>query len=258
MRSHLRQIVAMDTSTGTIDSRTLSEPALADAAFHCLFDHLKALGRALQRFKNEIIKIGIIDKGKMGELLGRVVFLVTLFRQCRNPAQESSAQQTARTGNTPKGTECKESEHCDFASPKLFLSFLLNMLHSKSLENALKTCATSGNITIRDRIEGVFMNFFYFSRTDRPLSVAEKQITARDAELQNTELLHMLLHSGAALQLSDMQQDFDMLLPLYEGNPRELTDWGKIIPLFVQLKNRQSGRAAWQDITPEKVRLYTG
>lgn len=81
------------------------------------------------------------------------------------------------------------------------------------------------------------MNFTHFVSTDRPLRAENMP-----------ELLHGLMFSQAALQLCKFQETWDLVVPIYLGDPAKEFDNKKLSALFVQVKNRKTPKP-W--IVPE-------
>jgi len=83
-----------------------------------------------------------------------------------------------------------------------------------------------GKLTVHKLFATASMNFTHFATTDRMLAPGETQ-----------ELLHRLMFSQAALQLSTNQSVWDLLIPIYLGKREDRFDPAKLTALLIQVKN---------------------
>ena len=80
-------------------------------------------------------------------------------------------------------------------------------------------------LTVRKLFATASMNFTHFATTDRTLATGDTQ-----------ELLHSLMFSQAALQLSSNQPVWDLLIPIYLGKREDRFDSAKLSALLIQVK----------------------
>ena len=75
------------------------------------------------------------------------------------------------------------------------------------------------------------MNFSYFTTTDQPLTQSRNAMV---------ELLHNLMFTQAALQLFSNQKTWDVLLPIYLGDPEQRFDRNLLTALMIQVGQRNN------------------
>lgn len=75
--------------------------------------------------------------------------------------------------------------------------------------------------------KNAYFNFTHFTHTDQ-------NIKPRNME----SLLHGLMHAQAALQCSFRQPVWDLLIPIYFGNPGDPFEPSRLSAMLVQVKNR--------------------
>ena len=81
---------------------------------------------------------------------------------------------------------------------------------------------------MRELFEGAWANFTYFSATDSSLTSGTLK-----------ELVHNLMFSGSALRLCPAQPLWDLLIPIYFGDPDKEFDPDMVSVILIQVKNRK-------------------
>jgi hypothetical protein len=230
---HLRMLVSVGSQNGTFQTATPSEPIVADAASHLLNGNPEAWQQSLTTVTNRLLSKGRIVKGERGELFSRMLCVL---------ARDSALQDAYRldyittTGNGQIAS----------ARPFSCFDFLKAML-GDNLEAALNFAAkTAGNPNNPPRIHKTDKTFSgpvgFESFLHRAL-VNFNHISTTSASLSTTnikQLLIQLLRQHSALQLAPQQQWWDLLIPMYLGDPNENLDPTRVSALVIQVKNRRN------------------
>lgn len=224
VNSHLRVILEMDSDNGLSRTTTISEPIVAEAVAYLLNPKKPIVGESsrwsevLRTLITRLLTPGLIDKGRTGELTMRI--LATLAKD-RLLASGNAADQ-------------------EFGFSKVFsvASFLRRLLNPVFADMVLKSEARLGSRLLsrlgeevlpscEKAFEAGLMNFTHFVAT-------EKEMLPEDMP----ELLHGLMLHQAALQLGANQSAWDILIPIYNGDPAAPFDRTKLSAILIQVKNR--------------------
>jgi hypothetical protein len=199
---HLRLIASIDLKRGRTLTITPSEPLVSEAAAHCLYKNWPA---TIQAFTEQLLAPGLLDAGLGGELYSRMVFIM---------AKDATAEDAQA-----KAKPTRQKQYgLSYAQPAMLWDFILK-LFGGLLHNLPSEFNTA--------FEGARVNFTHFISTDTQLSKPD-----------NPELLHQLLYSHAALQLVGNQAYWDLMIPVYLGDPSKSFDTNRLTCLVVQIKNR--------------------
>jgi hypothetical protein len=215
--SHLRLISSIDLRRGRTLTVTPSEPLVSDAAAHCLSGKWPSAIRVLTR---ELLSPGLLEPGLGGELLARILFIMAKDAT----AEDSKAKMVSYEGPP-------------YSAPIMLCDFL-KRLFGDSLDNL------PPNFTMA--FQDARVNFNHFVNTDRRLH----------GKRCETELLHKLLYSNAALQLVGNQPHWDLLIPVYLGDPTGPFETTRLTSLVVQIKNRV-GRKCDFDIHSDSYNMVS-
>lgn len=204
VNNHLRIILALDNTGSRIATTTPAEPVVAEAAAYLMVeDGSRDLwGGAICTLVASLLQPGLVDKGRAGELVART--LLTM------------AHDDAAHANSSPNSEFK------YARPIKVTAFL-DHLFTKEIYNAIYNSQPEAF-----KIHG-WINFTHFTQTDQKICPCDMQ-----------ELLHNLIYSQCALQLSPVQPVWDLLVPVYYGEIDKPFDIRKLSAIFFQVKNRVS------------------
>lgn len=245
-KHHQREIASLNLDgTRVVETKSPSEPAIADAALHCLTRTSHSFAEAFKAYA--AWDDDVIGRDEMKDSLGRWVFLIATVKQCQTDA--------------PAENLCKK-DLCPFGRPRKLLGVLDEMIASEARDAVFQSCGCSQGLDVRERLSDIYLNAYFFSRRATELSFAGESIedgvviTPQEAEANNISLLHMLPHAGSALLLQPSKHDFELLVPLYEGDPDATTDTRNIIPLLIQVNVSQGSGLAWKSLPPSRVRDY--
>jgi hypothetical protein len=233
---HLRMLVSVGSQNGTFQTATPSEPIVADAASHLLNGNSGAWQRSLQTVTNQLLSKGRIVKGERGELFSRMLCVL---------ARDFALQDAYRPDYT---TTTPGNGQIASARPFSCFAFLTAML-GDNLEAALNFAAkTAGNpnpprirktdktfigpVDFKSFLHKALVNFNHISTTSASLSTTNVK-----------QLLIQLLRQHSALQLAPNQQWWDLLIPMYLGDPNENLDPTRVSALVIQVKNRRNPKA---------------
>ena len=208
VNSHLRVVVGMDSSSGWITTVTPSEPIVADAVAEILSVGGK-WPSSVHTLAYDLFSKGLVDKGLKGELFSRLLLVL--------------ARDVVLANNLPQ--DFRWSQHFPLSKflETLYASKFIQDLESPRREKRRQSSAT----TLPGSFSSAVLNFSHFTSTDQCL----KRDTIRD-------LLHNLMRQQAALQLCHGQQYWDLLIPIYFGEPSAPFDPSALSAVVVQVKNR--------------------
>ena len=229
--AHLRIVVQMDLTTGTFLTTTPSEPIAADSVAMQLCRQIRKDGPtfwqlSLNTLTSQLLKPGNVGKGETGELYFRTLFvLIRDFYLCR------------LVPKSPKG-------HMPYSRPFRLLDFLKSMLATDKFQAVSEMYARQATrsservkqpgLAMPRKLSEVFQhavcNFTHFVCTNQPLSMDSES-------LSNMELIHGLMMQQAALQCSTGQYLFDLIIPIYLGDPNAAFNQEHLSALLVQVKN---------------------
>lgn len=210
---HLRLISSIDIKRGRTLTVTPSEPLVSEAAAHCLHGNWPTVIRVLT---DDLLGPGLLDPGLGGELFARILFIM---------AKDATAEDA-----DAKNAACNIASGQRYSAPVKLCDFLTKMF-GRLLDNLPSTFTTA--------FKDARVNFNHFVTTDKQL----------DRKHCDIEMLYKLLYTNAALQLVVNQADWDLLIPVYLGNPSEPFDTAGITSILVQIKNRV-GRVAPFEVNP--------
>jgi hypothetical protein len=217
VNSYLRLVISMDQDAGVLDTNqnrhrhtiTPSEPVVAIAAM----DHLckeSNWSTSISTLTEELLDKGMINKGLKGELYSR--FVLVLAHDCIQ-LKSSPLASIPRLIPPPKLT-LKETLKSPF-TVKEFLMALYSNEHHGSLQHILP------------EILQAKMNFNHFIPAGENLSFEDVPKLLRD-----------LLRRNAGLQLVEGQPTYDILVPIYFGDPAEPFDISYCGVILIQTKNK--------------------
>jgi hypothetical protein len=208
VNSHLRVVVGTDSSSGWMTTVTPSEPIVADAVAEILAAPAKWQS-SVRTLAHDLLSKGLVDKGSKGELFSRLLLILARdIVLAKTPARDFKWSQYF-----------KLSEFLD----TLYTSICFQDLESRRPEKRRRSSATTFSASFSSAV----MNFSHFTSTDQHL----RPETIRD-------LLHNLMRQQAALQLCHGQQYWDLLIPIYFGEPSAPFDPSALSAIVVQVKNR--------------------
>lgn len=250
---HLRIMVGMDGTTGLMKTVTPSEPVVADAAAALLMKNAawdKRKGRTVKtRLWPVALEILRNKKGLQGEMYSRILCVT---------ARDYAVQSRLLSANPCLAGEMEDAEYMPWSSPVSLLEFLNQLLPATEYANLVSyvplpprtsqrlsghgTAATdaasssdpmaaghqvpSQAVTFGEAVKDAYLNFPHFVSTDRDL-----------APNTTVDLVHDFMRRCAALQLSKNQAAWDLLLPIYFGQPDGQFDASKISVLLIRVKN---------------------
>ena len=212
VNSHLRVVVGIDSSSGWMTTVTPSEPIVVDAVAEILMteDNWRPTVYTLAQ---DLLSKGLIEKGLKGELFSRLLLILA---------------RDVLLANKDPAPEFRFSQHFP-------LSQFLDALYGVHDRSHIKNHHEIKRISSSPTFASALMNFSHFTRTDQSLT----RDTIRD-------LLHNLMRQQAALQLCPNQKHWDLLIPIYFGEPTAPFLPSDLSAVFVQVKNRH--RATRLDI----------
>ncbi|RPA84583.1 hypothetical protein BJ508DRAFT_359610 [Ascobolus immersus RN42] len=226
VKSHLRVILEMDSRHGLVRTYVASEPVVAEAAA-CLLNSTDSWIEAISTLHHKLLAPGLMDKGRTGDM---VIQLLLVYARDLLLAKKRHTVLT-------------------YSQPFLLTEFLQQLLHFKLAETALELPPRTMNARNEngpDLVTGfqtARMNFTHFMSTSAPLDPTNM-----------AHLVHRLLQRHAALQLKDTQSNWDLLIPLYFGEPEAKFDRKEMGVLVVQVKDRNNSKA-W-DVPDEVYENY--
>ena len=225
---NLRVISDIHPTTGYAKSCWLEEPIISEAASHWFrLDTLKKWDAVVTKCYNNCFIVGMVDRGRTGELCGQIVFLVgrdLLFR--------SNEQGSTFMSNDEEHLRCaglftlKELLTSTFTHSQLLLTTPAQMYTAKGLVGDTK-------ITVTSHLAHGYLNYNHFVDTSETLSAATLP-----------DFLHGLLLHQAGAQLRPGQAGLDLLIPVYCGNPNEPFDKSKLGAIAIQMKDRDK-KSQW-------------
>ena len=219
--SHLRLVQEMDSQNGLLRTIVPPEPIISEAVAH-LLTSTGSWPQSIECLATKLLRPGIIDKGRSGELVTRLLLIM---------AHDKCAEELMRL----KGAHVPTF---DFAKPLSLLDFLRNLFTTSIYDSIVTAPVGRFGTTVGEVFRGALLNFTHFVETEQFLDPGDLQ-----------ELIHNLLFSGAALQLSPTQPLWDILIPLYCGQQDEQFDTTKVSALLIQVKNRKQKSNLW--LTPK-------
>ena len=215
--SHLRLILGYNVKLGCFNSIWPSEPLVAAASASVLMDdndRKDLWAKSIKRMANKLFSPGLIDKGRTGELATRLLLVVAHDKLLKN---------------APVSTDFSSSRF-QYSQHFSFVGFMHSLLKNSDQLLDSKASVRKAKKTVRKIFGNGSMNFSFFTTTDQPLT------ESRDAM---AELLHNLMFTQAALQLCSNQKTWDLLLPIYLGDPEDDFNSNLLTALMIQVKNRQ-------------------
>ncbi|KAF8249115.1 hypothetical protein K440DRAFT_641481 [Wilcoxina mikolae CBS 423.85] len=256
VNKHLRLVLHLDTYSDVMRTTTLGEPIISEATAWLLMRRAPSgdlyWSLTIQTLVSNLLYPGLIEKGLRRELYFRAFFV--LARDFLLNAQmglddlaldEYSADEddppAAQEDRSAKKLKFKgepsilRSRGFHFASSFKLLSFI-EQLFGQDQAMALGFL-TGGNPrrhtketpNLSAAFKSAWLNFLYFTTSDRKFTSGTMP-----------ELLHSLLHAHAALQFCFNQDGFDILIPIYLGDPEGSFDDSKVTGLMVQVKNKKA------------------
>ena len=239
---HLRIAVAVDSDTGCMTTVTPSEPVVSEVATDLLMtSHSWVRGNAasksrlwpvaIHNLESKLLSPGLVEKGLKGELYARIICLL---------AHDYGVQYH----NTKLRWEVGTAEPCFWSQPLKLLDFFYELLPEADYIR-LSRCSNKRKPQLRsargketehpvsrsfaDRMGNAYINFTHFVTTDRNLESDD-----------TVELAHDLLRRCAALQLNFVQPAWDILIPVYYGNPRMRFEPDNVSVIVIQVKNTKA------------------
>lgn len=261
VNSHLRIILDLHPFSGRMTTVTPVEPIVAEAAAFLLMENdIDGKHYWVQSIKSLVQKLlnpGLIEKGLRGELFARIVLVLgrdyyiygEVTRLGGNHLGSGGEEDMGASG-APIVEPTEEDEMMpdadevslpttngfDYARPFKVVGFLQYLLGWQDLDKIPSVHGTSHHtrtshgepITLGVVFQGAFMNFSHFTSTDTALEPENMQA-----------LLHNLMHTQSALQLKFQQIGYDLLIPIYLGNPKDAFNPTLLTAMLIQIKNRQ-------------------
>ncbi|KAF8541146.1 hypothetical protein BDD12DRAFT_803959 [Trichophaea hybrida] len=251
---HLRIILHLDTFAGIMHTTTPAEPIIAEATAWLLTRRCPNgdlfWSSSIEKLTMNLLSPGLVEKGLRGELYVRILFIVardilldSLWRlAAESLSSDSDSEDDHDTvGNEQPSKNLKtKGESCSLPSRGYYFAStfkliqLLEVMFGKDTMMALGFVLggnprkyTNESVTLSGAFENAWCNFSHFVITDKKLKPENMP-----------ELLHNLMHSQAALQCCFNQSSFDILIPVYLGNPAEKFDQSKLTGFLVQVKNK--------------------
>lgn len=224
--SHLRILTATNIQDGIFTTITPSEPIVAEAVTNLMIKpsslstEFGNWSQSISTMAASLIKPGFVNKGLKGELYARLMCIL--------------ARDIVFANNMPEGPfPC--------AQPFSTFSFVQTLFGAKSVDSfsirnisSTRTRAKTNQqpfFTFQDAFRGSLMNFTHFVQTNDALVADPTKMK---------ELLHSLMYSQKALQLHPNQRTWDLLLPIYSGDPSERFDRNMVSAIVVQVKNSKA------------------
>ena len=210
VNSHLRVILEMDSENGLVATTTPSEPEVCEALAYLLNSTGGNMGMwssSLQTLVNKLLSPGLVDRGRTGELAMRVLLILARDRLL---------------------AKSKSNYPYSFSLPFTLPSFLEALFGKHISEGILSAGARPGaQATAQQVFKSSCLNFTHFLATE----------THPSAETMS-DLLHGLMLQQAALQMKFNGQDWDLLIPVYLGDPEAPFDRSQLTAFLIQVKNR--------------------
>jgi hypothetical protein len=217
VQSHLRWIIEFDFNYGFFRTTSPSEPILAEVAASVLMEVTRIKGKrklnwdtSIRNLYSELLYPGLIDRGRSGELVTRLLCVRTRDNVLKSMGASASA---------------KVPEYCRPFAVVDFLEALFTQ-SEPLLDSPAEVKNKNLQATIRTLFATASMNFSHFMATESPL-----------AAKSTPELLHSLMFSQAALQLCPNQAHWDVLIPIYLGKRDESFDPKMLTAMLIQVKN---------------------
>lgn len=227
---HLRLVVAIDETQTTLTTMTPSEPIVADAAASILMslprpgaDHYWTT--CITTFRNRLLQGGLVKKRVDGELYARLIFVL--------------ARDYLTYASLKADLDYTTSDLAYHSRPFSLLHFLDTLVGSDLSSDS--SCLGPGSVAItggsdagrgcalafRKSFGTALLNFTHFTCTEKRLKPKHR-----------TELLHDLMRQCAALRLSPGQPTWDLLIPMYLGNPNEVMDPERLSAIIVSVTSQ--------------------
>ena len=239
VQSHLRWITEVSASSGFVETISLEEPIVSEAATSLFCHRMPNITDpwidTIREVYNKLCLPGIIDCDRTGELWWRIISLI--------------ARDDLSRGDNYGTMSSKDGNHMRFARTFLFTNYIEALFTDRISNMILNTPANlvsptsekppsdvtppdidvRKNPTVRSLLGASFCNFNHWSSTGELLH-----------EDTIDDLLHQLFFNQAALQLAPTQPIWDALIPLYNGALDEPFDHSKVAVFLIQVKNRKA------------------
>ncbi|KAF8455533.1 hypothetical protein BGX38DRAFT_1140442 [Terfezia claveryi] len=227
VNSHLRVILEMDSDNGLLHTNTPSEPVVSEALAYLLNSGKGAMrvwSDSLHTLVNKLLSPGLIDNGRTGELAMRIHLII---------ARDRLLAQNISTDTYSFAVQ--------FTLPSflkiLFTKPISDQILSAKARSSQKRAQRTG-MSAQDVFQTAYLNFSHFISTESNLT----------RETMG-ELLHGLMFHQAALQMRFNGADWDLLIPIYIGDPQAPFNRDHLSAVLIQVKNRVTAKP-W--VVPEK------
>jgi hypothetical protein len=201
VESYLRLVIRMNPDSGLLETASPAEPLLAEAVAYLmnLDSDAKLCWRGtIDTLANDLLRPGLVHKGDVGELAARILLI--------------HARDRLLTPSLSTSSSLAEPIYAAHFSVDGFL----HTLFSRSLKKHIPQKFLNG-----------WMNFTHFEVTSKPV---------RPENMRS--LLHRLLLSQTGLQCNHNQEEIDIILPTYLGDPAADFDPSFLSALLLQVKNK--------------------
>lgn len=224
---HLRLITGYDSEQGLISTTTPSEPIVADAAAGVLMCKESSSPeyiwtRAILTMADELLSKGLVSKGIKGELYARLIFVLTCDFARENAIKRAGAEPF------PFSRPFSVTDFFKQLFGKKYETVIAHSDFNQSLPGRTRQKVAPEFSSFAKIFGGASLNFTHFTYT--------KERLPRDQRI-GEKLLHQMLRRNQALQLSEYQEHWDLLIPMYLGPCDEDFDTSKVSVILIQVKN---------------------
>ncbi|TFK63543.1 hypothetical protein BDN72DRAFT_902309 [Pluteus cervinus] len=239
---HLRLVVSIDIERGMIRTASGSEPIVADAAQHQLCRTPRSWQKALRTLWDDLFSQGRIAKGEKGELLARILLVLARDMTVRRVDLPHAI------GSAPVGDPGLKDEYTVPSCFPVTAWELLTALLGDKLEETLDCAARSSersNRVSKPYFEDAKIDFKAFLKKGY-INLNHMTTTSMPLSEGCTNFLNLLLRRGAAVQLGSGWSYWDILIPMYVGDPSEPFDPFKVTAIAIQVNKRSQPEAVFE------------
>ena len=175
----------------------------------------------IRTLANELLARGLVAKGVRGELYARLLLVVARDTVKRPTELEANYFQNSRAFTLG-----------EFLQALVGDSQFDQITQHQFFKNEDRLRRGGSTIPVQPYLMEAFkdarLNFSHFTFTNRKLSQEPKEITS---------LLSNMLRQHQALQLSEYQKHWDLLIPMYLGPPEQDLSMFWVSAILIQVKN---------------------
>jgi hypothetical protein len=246
VNSHMRVVLAMDQSSGVMQTVSPSEPIIAVAAMEYLCTEAN-WSMSISTLVTQLIEKGILEKALKGELYARLMLILAhdWIRCCREQAA-SPRVNSILEANSDRGLLDSDRELLD--SDRELLDSDQELQETYSYRELPPDPYFLTTFTVREFLMTLYAaEHQFFEDIDGTILRARMNFTHFVPTHKNlrpevlSDLFVDLLRRSAALQLCPGQPTYDILIPIYFGDENLPLDPSECGCMVVQVKNKDVG-----------------